>query len=139
MTILGLIKKLILMATEGVETKECTHVSFGSSQLLKLLKKSLKLQQLHQRSHYYGAYSDGHVYEDRALAQMKSILGCDVVHGYIREPSKRNWLFPFLTACPDFIVDVSWGSRRELVVVEVKHTKSPTELSKLRGKHDAFY
>lgn len=70
---------------------------------------------------------------------MATLLNCTTVHGIIEEPSKRNLVFPFLTACPDFIVDASWGEKRELVVVEVKHSRNPTELGKYRNKNDAYY
>lgn len=57
---------------------------------------------------------------------MKDLLGCDVVHYIISEPSRQSSWFPLMFVTPDFIVCGTWGGKREVVVVEVKSAASKT-------------
>lgn len=71
-----------------------------------MLDGRLTLDDLHRRYSFIGARSHGAVYEDFAWEQMSSIIYDGEVKKIIREPSKRCAQFPFLVACPDFIVEI---------------------------------
>ena len=98
-----------------------------------MMDESLNPIQHHTRSYYKNAKMKGAYYEDYFEDHLKKYFS-DV--GKVeREPHKKWLKFPVICATPDFRLEIQNQGRKEVVLIEIKHTCNVGEFSRLKNKN----